>query len=98
MATYLMLFSFTQQGIEEIKESPARVEAARKIIHKLGGEVQDFYGILGSEFDTMFILKAPNVEKVGEMVLAIGRFGNVRTRTHRLFSEDEYKKIVSSLG
>ncbi len=97
MATYLMLFSFTQQGIEKIKESPARVEAAKRTIRQLGGEVQAFYGILGSEYDTMFVVKAPDDEKIGEMVLAIAAPGNVRTRTHRLFSEDEYGRIISSL-
>lgn len=97
MATYLMLFSFTQQGIEKIKESPARVEAAKRTIHQMGGEVQAFYGILGSQYDTMFIVKAPNDEKIAEMVLAIAMLGNVRTQTHRLFSEDEFSRIISSL-
>ena len=97
MATYLMLFSFTQQGIEKIKQLPARGEAAKKIIRQMGGEVQAYYLILGSEFDTLFILRAPNDEKVAEMALAIAMAGNVRTRTHRLFSEDELSRITSSL-
>jgi uncharacterized protein with GYD domain len=83
--------------VKKIKESPARVEAAKQIIRNLGGEVKAFYGILGSEFDTMFIIEAPNEQKVGEMVLAIAVLGYVRTRTHRLFSEDEFKAIIASL-
>lgn len=97
MATYLMLFSFTQPGIEKIKDSPARIEAAKGIVRQAGGEVQAFYAILGSEYDTMFILNAPNDERVAHMALAIANSGSVRTRTHRLFSEDEFKSIVSSL-
>lgn len=97
MATYLIQFGFTQKGMEKIKESPARVEAAKKTVRKLGGEVKAFYAILGGEFDTMFIVEAPNDQKVGEMVLAIAMLGNVRTRTLRLFSEDEFKAIVASL-
>jgi len=34
---------------------------------------------------------------LGGMVLEIARHGHVRTQTHRLFSEDEYRKIISSL-
>lgn len=98
MATYLMLFSFTQQGVERIKQLMARAEAAKQIIREKGGEVQTYYGILGSKFDTLFILTAPNDEKVAEMALAIAQAGNVRTRTHRLFSGDELSKIVSSLA
>ena len=97
MATYMILFNFTQKGIKEIKDSPARVTAAKEVIRKMGGEVRAFYAILGSQYDTMFILDAPSDEKLGGMILAIARLGYVRTQTHRLFSEDEYRKIISSL-
>ena len=95
MATYMILFSFTEKGIKEIKDSPARVTTAKEIISKMGGEVRAFYAILGSQYDTMFILDAPNDEKLGGMVLAIARLGYVRTQTYRLFSEGEYSKIIS---
>ena len=97
MPTYLMQFSFTQQGIEKVKQLPARAEAAKKTIRQMGGEVQAYYLILGSEFDTLFILTAPDDEKVAEMALAIATAGNVRTRTHRLFNEEELARITSSL-
>ncbi len=97
MATYLIQFGFTQKGMESIRESPARVEAAKETVRKLGGEVKAFYAVLGSEFDTMFIVEAPNEQKLGEMVLAVAARGYVRTRTNRLFSEDEFKAMVSSL-
>lgn len=97
MATYLMLFSFTQQGIEKIKQLSVRGEAAKKMISQMGGEVQAYYMVMGSEFDTLFILKAPNEEMVAEMALAIAKLGNVRTRTHRLFNEEELGKITSAL-
>ncbi len=97
MATYLIQFGFTQKGMENIRESPAWVEAAKDTVRRLGGEVRAFYAILGSEFDTMFIVEAPDEQKVGEMVLAIAVNGFVRTRTHRLFNDDEFRAIVSSL-
>ena len=97
MATYVMLFNFTQQGIEKVKQLSARGEAAKKLIRELGGEVQSYYMVLGGEFDTLFILEAPSDEKVAEMALAIALAGNVRTRTHRLFNEEELARITSSL-
>ena len=42
----------------------------------MGGEVQAFYAILGSEYDTLFIVKAPSDEKVAEMALAIARLAD----------------------
>ena len=97
MATYLMTFNYTQQGIQKIKESPRRVEAAKKTIQSLGGEVKVFYGIIGAEYDTIFIMEAPDDEAVGKMALAISAQGSVRTSTHRVFSEEEFKRIISGL-
>jgi uncharacterized protein with GYD domain len=45
----------------------------------------------------MFILEAPDDQAVGKMALAIGSKGNVHTSTHRLFSEEEFKRIISGL-
>ena len=56
-----------------------------------------FYGVLGAEFDTLFILEAPDEEAVARMALAISALGNVRTSTHRVFPEAEYSRIVSGL-
>ncbi|KPV41930.1 hypothetical protein AN478_00060 [Thiohalorhabdus denitrificans] len=98
MNTYMILFGFTDQGIRDIKESPARVEAAKEMVRSMGGEMKDFYGILGHpHYDTIFIFDAPDEEAVAKAVLAIAAGGNVRTESHRLFSEDEYRKVISDL-
>jgi uncharacterized protein with GYD domain len=97
MATYIMTFNLTQQGMQNAKDIPARVEAARKTVKSMGGEVKAFFGILGADYDTMFILEAPDEESVGKMALAIASLGNVRTSTHRAFSEEEFAKLVSDL-
>ncbi|WP_242392827.1 GYD domain-containing protein [Anaeromyxobacter oryzisoli] len=97
MASYLVLFGYTAQGMQRIKESPKRIDASKQIIRQMGGEVREFYAILGSPHDTMIVLEAPNDEAVAKMVLAIGAQGNVRTETHRIFTEEEFKKVVGSL-
>ena len=37
MATYITLANYTEQGMRSIKESPARLDAARKLASDLGG-------------------------------------------------------------
>lgn len=98
MPKYLVLFSFTSQGVEKIKDSPARVASAKETIGRLGGTVEAFYAILGSTHDTMFIVNAPSDEKLAQMVLSIARLGNVRTETHRLFDEKEFGQIIAGLS
>ncbi len=97
MHTYVIFFGFTAQGIEKIKDSPARVEAAMQTVMSMGGEMKAFYGILGSQFDTMFIIEAAGDEAVAKMVLAMASGGYIRTESHRLFTHDEYKKLISAL-
>ena len=96
MSSYVMLFNFTAQGIEKLQESPARVEVAKKLCRDLGGEVKQFYGLMG-RYDTMFILEAPNDETAVRIAAAISKRGNVRSETLRAFTEIEFREIVSRL-
>jgi len=96
MPSYVILFQFTEQGIRKIKDSPARVEAAKKICRDLGGEVKLFYGLMGS-YDTLFILEAPSDEAAVKMAATIAMQGNVRTQTMRAFTETEYQQMLSAL-
>lgn len=98
MHTYMILFSFTPQGMKHIKDSPARVDDAKRAAREMGANVKAFYALLGSgSYDTMFLLEAPDDETVAKIVLAISSLGNVRTETHRLFSQDEYRKVIAAL-
>jgi uncharacterized protein with GYD domain len=93
VTTYIIFFSFTQQGIQKIKESPSRVNVARQIIKKMGGKVKDFYAPMGmAGYDTIFIVEAPDDETVARAVLEISSKGNVLTNTVRAFTEKEYQK------
>lgn len=96
MATYINLLHLTQQGIENVKESPARVEAAKKIYEQMGAKVKEFYCVMG-QYDTVLIAEAPDDETMAKVQLALGSLGNVRSETLRAFTETEYRKIVAAL-
>jgi len=98
MPTYVMFSGFTQQGIMDIKDSPAGVEAAKKTCQAVGAKVKEFYAVMGmGQYDTMFILEAPDDEAVGKAALAIGSQGNLHTNSFRAFTEDEYKRMIAAL-
>lgn len=98
MPTYVMTFNYTDQGIRNVKDSPARIQGAKQTVRSMGGEVKAFYGILGAEYDTLFILEAPDDEAVAKMALGIASQGNVRTSTHRALSEGDFGRVVSGIG
>jgi len=98
MPTYIMFFGFTQQGIQHIKDSPARVEAAKKSFEAIGARVKEFYAVMGmGQFDTMLIIEAPDNEVAAEAALSISSLGYVHTNTLPAFTEDEYKKMIARL-
>jgi uncharacterized protein with GYD domain len=96
MPTYLSLMSWTKEGLEKIKESPARLDSGRKAVEAAGGKVIGFYMLMG-QYDFALILEAPDDATLARISLALGSKGASRSETHRAFTEDEYRKILSSL-
>lgn len=96
MPTYISLLNWTDQGIKTVKDSPKRLEAAKKSLKDLGAELKTFYMTQGS-YDAALIIEAPNDEALAKFLLKIGSAGNVRTTTLRAYPEDEYRKIIASL-
>jgi uncharacterized protein with GYD domain len=96
MPTYLTLARWTQQGIEKVKESPARLDAFKRLVKSAGGEVKGFYMVTG-QYDLVVISEAPNDEVMAKVALATGSKGGIKTETLRAFTEDEYRKIIASL-
>ncbi len=96
MATYVTLVRYTEQGIRNIKEAPARLEAVKKALKAAGGEVKGFYLAMG-KYDAVLISEAPNDETATKVSVSIAMLGNVRTETTRVFDEGEFRKLVASL-
>jgi uncharacterized protein with GYD domain len=47
--------------------------------------------------DLVIFVDAPNGDNVAKFALAVSSLGNVRTRTVRAWSADEYRKLISEL-
>jgi len=96
MPTYISLINYTDQGIRTIKDSPKRLDAAKKMLKELGGELKAMYLTLGS-YDIVTIAEAPSDEVIAKFALAASSLGNVRTTTLKAFPEAEYRKIIQGL-
>jgi uncharacterized protein with GYD domain len=97
MPHFVTLIRYTQQGIAKIKESPARLEAAKKAAEKVGGKIHAWYLTMG-QYDALLISEFPNDEAVAKFALSVGALGNVATETLRAFTEGEYRNIVGGLS
>ena len=97
MPHYVTLLRYTQQGIAKVKESPARLDVARKAAEKAGGKIHGWYLTMG-QYDAVFISEFPDDETSARFALSVGSLGNVSTETLKAFTEPEYRKIIGSLG
>jgi uncharacterized protein with GYD domain len=96
MATYVTLSNWTQQGIEKVKDSPARLDAFKDALKKVGGQLKGFYLVMG-RYDMVAIWEVPDDQAAARLMLEAGARGSLRTETLRAYPEDEYRKILSSL-
>jgi len=96
MPTYISLIKYTQKGVEKVKDSPKRLDAAKKAFKGVGAELKEFFLVMG-QYDIILVSEAPDDETVAKIALTLGSLGNVRTESFRAFKEDEYRKIVASL-
>ncbi len=96
MSKYIILFNYTQKGIEHIKESPARVEAAKRLFREMNAKVEEFFAVIG-RYDTVFIAEAPDDETIVKAVAALSSLGNVQAETLRAFTEEDFRNLVEAL-
>jgi uncharacterized protein with GYD domain len=92
-----MLANWTEQGAQKIKESPRRLDSAKKALADMGGEFKGFYMTMG-DYDLVMIYDAPDDAVSARFTLVLGMLGTVRTRTLKAFPEAAYREIVASLG
>lgn len=93
MSTYITLFHFTQQGLQNIHESPHRAKAFKNAAKKAGVQVVQQYWTLGG-FDGMIVFEAKSDEAAKGLILALEGLGNVTTKTLRAFDANAFMKIV----
>jgi len=96
MPTYVALASYTQKGIENVKETPKRLDAFKEALKKAKGELKSFYLTMG-RYDIVLTYELPDDEAAAKVALTLGSLGNIRTETLRAFTEGEYRKIVGAL-
>ncbi len=97
MPHFVSLIRYTQQGMAKIKDSPARLDAAKKAAEKAGGKIQTWYLTMG-QYDAVIISEFPNDEACAKFTLSVGALGNVTTETLKAFTESEYRKIIGGLS
>ena len=96
MTTYVMLIKWTEQGMREVKDSPKRLDIAKKALAEMGGQFKSFFMTMG-DYDLVAVYEAPDDAVAARFTLILGMLGNVRTTTLKAFPEAAYREIINSL-
>ncbi len=96
MPTYITLYQWTDQGIKNVKESPARIDASLKMAEKAGGKVVGVYITMG-DYDLVAVSEWPSDEAASAFVLWQAAQGNAKTKTMKAYTVDEFKQVVKKI-
>ncbi len=96
MTTYILLLNWTDQGAKNLRDSPVRLDAAKKSLQAMGGSFKHFFLTMG-EYDMVAICEAPDDAVFAHFVLALSMAGSVRTRTLKAFGELAYRELIATL-
>ena len=97
MATYLLLCNWTDQGLRNIKEAPARRQRATQLAEQLGCKIIGVFMTMG-QYDLAIRVEAPNDETIARLALSLAAQGNLRTTTLKAFPPEEFERIIGSLS
>jgi uncharacterized protein with GYD domain len=96
MLNYVVLASFTDQGIKSIKDTTKRADAAKEAAGKFGVKMTDIYWTQG-QYDIVTLCLANDEASIAAFGLALSSQGNVKFQTLRAFTRDEMNGILSKL-
>jgi uncharacterized protein with GYD domain len=97
MAHYIALVNYTDKGIANVKDSPARLDRARALLREMGGEFEGVWLTMG-QHDMVLVYEAPDDATAARFTLRLGMLGYVRTTTLKAWPEAAYREIIAHLG
>ena len=95
LANFIVLGSWTEEGIKNIVEAPNRMKTTHSMVEKSGGKMQLFYTM--GEYDWVMVVDVPKDDDMASILLCLGSMGNVRTRTLKAWTEAEGSRLLTSV-
>ena len=97
MPSYIAFLKWTPQGLKDVKQSPSRLDAARKGFQAVGVTMKQFYMVTG-RYDMVAVIEAPDDTALAKALLTAASQGNIMSETCRAYTEEEYRQILGGLG
>jgi uncharacterized protein with GYD domain len=89
MPTYILLTTLTSEGVQTIKNNPARIREVNREVEQLGAKVTSQWATLG-RFDFINVVEAPDEETIARVSMELGSRGTGRYETLTAIPVDEF--------
>ena len=94
--TYVVLYTFTEQGLKSAKDTVRRADANRKANEVMGFKVRELLWTQGA-YDLIAVVEAPDERSMMSGLLNVAGAGNVRSQTMRAFTADEMGALIAEI-
>jgi uncharacterized protein with GYD domain len=89
MPTYILLTTLTSEGVQTIKNNPARIREVNREVEQLGAKVTAQWATLG-RFDFVNVVEAPDEETIARVSMELGSRGTGRYETLTAIPVDDF--------
>ena len=89
MPTYIMLSTLTPEGVQTVKNNPARIREVNKEVEQLGATVKAQWSVLG-RYDFINVVEAPDESTMARVSLELGSRGTARYETLAAIPIDDF--------
>ena len=89
MPTYIMLCTLSPEGVQTIKNNPARIREVNSEVEQLGASVKAQWATLGA-FDFISIVEAPDEVTMARVSLELGSRGTARYESLSAIPIDDF--------
>jgi uncharacterized protein with GYD domain len=89
MPTYILLTTLTPEGVQTLKNNPARIREVNKEVEQLGATVKAQWATLG-QYDFINVLEAPDEQTIARVSLELGSRGTGRYETLTAIPVDDF--------
>ena len=89
MPTYILLTTLTSEGVQTLKNNPARIREVNKEVEQLGATVTAQWATLG-QYDFVNVLEAPDETTIARVSLELGSRGTAKYETLSAIPIDDF--------
>ena len=93
MPTFIMLSTLTPEGVQTVKNNPARIREVNQEVEQLGAVVKAQWATLG-QFDFVNIVEAPDEQTMARVSLELGSRGTARYETLPAIPIDDFISAI----